>query len=279
MMVMRSREVIVSERQTVRVSCGAVMVPRRRLAGFGQLVLFGVAALLPLLGQSRAAPAFEVTSVKRNTIPPNERRNEKSCSGGRFVFRGGNVSTYVTWAYQLTVFPAFGLPEWAASRDYVYDIEAQAEGDVSEDQCRLMLQTLLADRFKLKVHWEARETPVFALVLAKGGPKMQKVATPASFTTRISGGKVQMRTSELTGWSMDLLAQALVAAGLDRPVVNGTGIEGVYKFDLEFRRESASEDVGPDVRTALGKLGLQLEARKELIKRLVVDHVEAPDEN
>ena len=260
----------------------AARAARRRLAGFGVLVLLSFATLPLLLGQLQTSPTFEVTSVKPNNLPPRERKIERLCSGGRFSSRGGAVVAEIKWAYQIETFDPLGVPAWAGFSGDRYDIEARASASMTEDQCRLMVQTLLADRFKLKVRWEAQETPVYALVTAKSGPKMQKVTEsdpPNSVRFTQSGTPMQMFAPELKGWTMDQLAQALSVAGLERTVVNRTGLEGVYKFDLEFRHESLPVGRGTDVRTAVQKLGLKLEARKEKVKKLVVDHIEKPDAN
>jgi hypothetical protein len=121
------------------------------------------------------APAFEVTSVKFNRLSPNERHIEFDCSGGRFIYTGQGLRSAFFWAFNMKPFQVTGLPGWIDSADAIFDIEAKAAGPVSEDQCKLMVQTLLADRFKLTVRRSMQDLPAFALVVAKNGPKMRQV--------------------------------------------------------------------------------------------------------
>ena len=227
-----------------------------------------------------ASPAFDVTSVKLNTLPPRERTGEFGCSHGTFVARVQTVSRSIRWAYHTDWIPLLRAPTWANVDPY--DIEAKASGSVSEDQCRVMVRTLLADRFKLRAHLELVETPVYALVVAKGGPKIQKVTEsdpPNGVRFVMDGSVMPMFDPSLKGWSMEQLALALSVAGLERPIVDRTGLEGVYKFSLEFY-ERESDAGGVDVTTAVqGQLGLKLEPRKEQIPTVVVDHVERPTAN
>jgi uncharacterized protein (TIGR03435 family) len=247
------------------------------------LVLLGFASLPLLLGQPQATPAFEVTSVKVNKLRyPDIKYPEMSCSGTRFMARWYTPSHLIKWAYQLELSDPIGLPAWAGNMDRMYDIEAKAGAPMSEDQCRLMVRTLLADRFKLRVGWELRETPAYALVVAKGGAKMRKVndSEPADTVVFVcDNNKVPMFPPGLKGWTMERLAFALRIARLDRAVVDRTELVGAYQFKLEFRRESAPAESGTDVRTELRKLGLQLEARKEPVTQFVVNHIEEPDAN
>src|ERR1700730_4580471 len=95
------------------------------------------------------APAFDVTSVKFNKLAPRERHYEFGCSpGGRFASTGLGLRSALFWAFDMKLFQVMGVPSWVDLPDAVFDIEAKASGPVSEDQCRLMVQTLLADRFK-----------------------------------------------------------------------------------------------------------------------------------
>lgn len=91
------------------------------------------------------APAFEVTSVKFNKLPPRERNIEFGCSpGGRFVSTGLSFRRVFFWAFDMKPFQVAGLPGWIDSADAIFDIEAKAAAPVTEDQCRLMVQKLLA---------------------------------------------------------------------------------------------------------------------------------------
>src|ERR1700689_5311450 len=137
------------------------------------LAIILVLAMPAVRGQS---PAFEVTSVKFNRLPPRERHLELSCSpGGRFVSAGLGLRNAFFWAFDMRPFQVTGLPGWIDAADAIFDIEAKAAGPVSEDQCKLMVRTLLVDRFKLTVRRLTQELPAYALVVAKNGPKMHPV--------------------------------------------------------------------------------------------------------
>src|ERR1700733_13537025 len=122
-----------------------------------------------------APPAFETASIHPN---PRVERQEAQVSPGNLIMRNQPIFFLVQWAWDVT--PAqIDAPPWFA--DACFDIVAKAPGPADETQMRLMLQTLLADRFGLRLHKEARVMPVYAITLAKGGPKFQESATEGSF--------------------------------------------------------------------------------------------------
>ncbi len=132
-----------------------------------------------------------------------------------------------------------GLPKWASGAEGVFDIEGKAAGPVTEAQCRLMLQALLTDRFKLAVHRETRTLPVAALVVAKGGPK-PKLAK-ALDTDALQSDKDKRvfvngtpAYASANGWSMAQLAEFLLRVYPGRIVVDKTGLEGLYRFSLDY---------------------------------------------
>jgi uncharacterized protein (TIGR03435 family) len=163
------------------------------------------------------------------------------------------------------------------------------------DQIRLMLQTLLADRFQLTVHREIREVPVYEMVVVKNGPKLQKasgerecegipVGSPAC-AGRFTGG---MR-SGLIAQAVDLseLAQFLSALA-DRPILDKTGITGLFDIkSTPFKPGPGSRIEGdadpetlPTIFTMLPEqLGLRLVPSKAPVEVIVIDHVERPSEN
>ena len=173
-----------------------------------------------------------------------------------------------------------------------------------------MLQTLLEDRFKLKIHHETREVPVYALTVAKGGLKLHPFqegsCIPRDIASSIeqfppqpfpelppgqkycavtgteNGGNV---TLEAIGMSIDSFIKYSLP-GLDRPMVNKTGITGLFDFHLEFAPDEApgagatGEAAGPSIFTALDRqLGLKPELAKAPSDFLVIDHVERPSAN
>ena len=157
-----------------------------------------------------------------------------------------------------------------------FDVVANVPPGTTRDQANLMLQNLLADRLQLKVHRSTREAPIYALVVAKGGPKL-KVAVndpdaPKPRGMLWSGGRKKYEFNRRT---MAALAETL-ESDVDRPVVDMTGLEGTYDIRLEFSETRSAPD-SPDPQaaelfTALREqLGLQLESRRGPVVVLVVD--------
>jgi uncharacterized protein (TIGR03435 family) len=184
------------------------------------------------------------------------------------------------------------------------------EGKPTKDQVRQMMQALLADRFKLVVHHETRQVPVFALVLVKQGstgPNLLRhsdddacLSASASSAVRADGGfpvvcgviahlapSVPGRVSfGARDVMLDLLASSLPTQTgmrtLSRPVIDETGLRGTFDFKLEWALEvdSGTEVSGPSFQEALKQqLGLKLESQKGPIDLVVLDHLEHPSAN
>ena len=127
------------------------------------------------LAQSTAKPpAFEVASVKAVSAERRARmgRDFRVFPGGRLQFTNIDLRTIVREAYGIKHYQLSGGPAWMDTESF--DIEAKAQGDPTRAEMMLMLQTLLADRFALKIRRESRESNVYALVIAKGGPKLKE---------------------------------------------------------------------------------------------------------
>jgi uncharacterized protein (TIGR03435 family) len=180
------------------------------------------------------------------------------------------------------------FPEAGNASTLAYDIEAKSERRLTESQCKAAVQALLADRFKLAVHWESKEGEVSDLVVARGGLKMQKATdsdTERGFAVAINGRPVisAAGASVPTGETMPTLAEFLSFIRQHQPVMDKTGLEGRYKIALKFSIQPPGSDEvfeDPDLETALQQqLGLKLETHKGLIKTFLVDHIERPSAN
>jgi uncharacterized protein (TIGR03435 family) len=237
-------------------------------------------SIATLLSPAAFCQVFEVASVK---IHSGSAGNINiSTSGPRFRASAETVGGLVLYAYSLRIYQ-LGYASKVILDDEFYDIDAKADGETAPkpDEFRRMLQSLLADRFKLKFHHELRETPVYALVVGKSGPKLKQSAPDAvSYGRHGVNGRYQ--TMALTNATMEDLAQNLwVYAGL--PVVDKTGLAGTYEIRIEatpFDRMSRELDRADiSVFQAIQQLGLKLEPQKTMIDVLVVDHVERPSGN
>ena len=261
-----------------------------------------------LLQNSGGKPqfSFEVATVK----PSNGQEPNRGTitSPGRFRAENVPVKDVIMFAYDLKAGSQIsGYPEWVNSSDYDIDAKTDETTTAALDklppderirQVKLMVQALLAERFHLKVGYQAREIPVYALVIAKGGPKLTKSAGPllvAGGGTR--SGIMERRSGELRGINSSLDAFAAAAPDLfpevgDRVVVNKTGLTGNYNWTLKWTPAQnfsgasgtlpppGSDDSAPSLFTALQEqLGLKLESQKGSVETLVVDSIDRPTAN
>jgi uncharacterized protein (TIGR03435 family) len=264
------------------VEAGGVTATKRTTGGAGFLLLLS----FPGFGQS-AAPGrtFEVASVKPHEGPMN--RSGVSTEGlrldGLTTVRG-----LIMFAYGLTNRDVFlSGPPAAAVGDTFYDVVAKAEGNQppTRDEFRQMLQSLLADRFKLKVHRETRETPVYELVVGKSGPKFKASATDADpmHQVKVVGRNYNLILPKAT--MGDLVGMLESAGFLGRNVVDKTGLSGTYDIKLTYTPDIRSNRENPDpgdigiLQAVEEQLGLKLEPQKTMTEVLVVDHAEKPTVN
>jgi len=252
----------------------------------GVLLVFAMA-----FGQSSSPPAFEVASIKL-VEGLRGRMYDFSSSGPRVRYIAyGTVQlimeAYNVKNYQVTFAPTIEAPTGGEYGRALYDIEAKAEGDRARkrDEFRPMLQMLLTDRFKLKLHRAPKEIPVYALVVGKDGPKFKVSPEEAVESTHVGvNGRNQNITASKK--SMDELATMIPNVfSVDRPVVNHTGLSGTYDFKIEATPEFRMTGDDPDLKNisifaaVQQQLGLRLEAQKAMIEVLVIDHVEKPSAN
>jgi len=260
-------------------------------------------------------PRYEVASIK-----PNKSTGDMIRLTGRpDGFTGTNITLQmlIRNAYEVEDDQISGGPSWIESEKY--DIEAKMDGAVAdelgklgEDQSMLerqrMLQALLADRFKLSIHFETNEGPAYALVIAKNGPKLQEAKPGESYANGIKGfdglpigpRKTRMASGELAVQALPMVTVArLLSMHLGRTVLDKTGLMGSYDFtllwtpeegetavfngpkDSQIRADSTRpESSGPSIFAAIQEqLGLKLESQKGPVKFLVIDRAEMPSEN
>jgi uncharacterized protein (TIGR03435 family) len=238
------------------------------------------------VGQSPAtAPAFEVASVRPHPGPLHVIMGFNS-SGPRLTLEAYSPIQLVTEAYGLKGYQVSVAPSLKLQDTIFYDIAAKAEGDATLTRAdfRPMLQTLLAQRFNLKCHFENREMPVYALTVARNGPKFKPSAPNATGPGHVGvNGRNQTVTSPLESME-DLVEDIAHSFFLDRPIVDRTALTGTYDIHLEatpeFRinHDSGSEDVS--IFTAVQEqLGLKLESAKAPVQVLIIDHIESPTPN
>lgn len=223
-----------------------------------------------------ARPAYEAASVKSN----NSGDGHTGVDGyqGRIVFTNMPLQRLIAGAYGIGPFQVEG-PAWLASERF--DVVATYAASSTPAERLQMLRGLLEDRFKLAVHRESKQEPGYALVAAKNGFKL-KPAESGENETQHAGSRIQSLNAKKT--SMATLA-GLIARYMGQPVVDRTGIEGVFDFELRWSTDEAVAEAGadmpPSIFTALEEsLGLRLQAQKVPVEIVVVDHVErTPTDN
>ena len=252
------------------------------------LVLLGAAATAGAQEQatSKQTPtstqpaAFDVISVK-----PSDPKNLSMTirpTPNNFIMTGASLKFLVQYAYDLHGFQLEGVPAWMASTRFdivaksdTSSAPAQSEDfEASQKLTRARLQSLLADRFKLRAHKGTMEMPVYGLVVAKGGPKLEASTASTGFSTRPG----QFICSDA---SMDDLA-SLLSGSMDRMVLDQTKLTGSYKFTLKWTPDESANpnpDI-PGIFTAIQEqLGLKLIPTKGPVEMLIIDHIENPSPN
>jgi len=225
--------------------------------------------------QPAARVEFEVVSVKPGD--PADPASSVRAPQGRLEMRNATLRNLVRSAYSLNEYQLDGGPKWMDSAKF--NIDAKLPAGAPREQIPLMMQAMLADRFHLEFHRATKTLPEYALVVAKGGPKLQV----ASESDPMNGGSSQGdRQIKGRGMPISSLAGMLIGA-VGAPVLDRTELEGNYNFVLEFAPMlgTAKEDETlPTIFAALqDRLGLKLEAIKGPVEVLVIDRAEKPPEN
>jgi uncharacterized protein (TIGR03435 family) len=240
--------------------------------------LAAAAALaLTLAAQQPAKLAFEVASVKRGAEggPPGDIPRNMDDSPGHFAMRNVPLRFAIEWAYDLKDYQIAG-PEWIKGEER-YEIIANAPGPAGNDQMRRMLQTLLAERFGMKSHFEKRELSVYALLPGKGEPKLKKAdpATPPS----LGGGPEGAPGLQFHNFPLSRLT-FLLTRRMDRPALDMTGLQGNFDYTVDISGlgkapgSSGFDGEGRSIFQAVqDDLGLKLEPRKAPVDTLVIDSV------
>jgi len=292
----------------------------RAIAGLTLVVFTGSSALCQA---AEKLPEFEVASIK--LAPPQTGPGLRVRMGGdpgRIDYNNVTLKDMIRQAYLVKEYQISG-PDWMNSTRF--DVVAKVPPNTPKEQIPLMWQSLLADRFKLSLHRDKKELPVYVLLVAKNGPKLKESedsggagpgagpggpagpGAPGMFPGR---GMVQMGRGRLTANKMNLSCFAdILSRQMDRPVVDLTELKGLYDFKLEYTPDETSsgrflggdggggpkreqEDgaararpqetsSGPTIFAAIQEqLGLKMEAKKNPVEILVIDHAEkVPTEN
>jgi uncharacterized protein (TIGR03435 family) len=245
----------------------------------GLLAALTILLTAPAFGQTAPPPAFDAASIKPSTAEPGS-SSAVTTEKGRISGRNVTLKRCMRTAYDVPEAQIFGGPKWLDEERY--DIEAKAAGPATDRELMVMLQTLLAERFKLAFHRETRPLAGYALVLGKGGITAKRSAPDAQSTTHSTRSRIDAQ-----GYRMGQLAQKLSEV-LHLPVADLTAVEGDFDFNLEWTPEdtqakppsSGAAPLGPSIFAAVQEqLGLKLEARKVPTEVLVIDRAEKASKN
>ena len=262
-------------------------------------------------------PAFAAVSIKQNVSPTPGGRTGGAMQPQRFLVQNATLKTIVRRAYgaagqapgntlDLLDQQVAGRPDWVTTDKF--DITATTTGPTEPAQMRLMVQRMLAERFQLKAHWEKREMPVYLMTMARpdglpgpgmtlkseadcakgrrtGPPPMSQPGVPAPPP---NCGAIQFGPGQLIAggvpmeWLVSTFTNVPVITGVDRPVLDRSGLKGNYAFALKF---AAPQNTNPDpdrpqfITALQEQLGLRLQAARAPVDVLVIDSVERPSQN
>jgi uncharacterized protein (TIGR03435 family) len=269
---------------------------------FGAILAAALAVLLatvPALLSQEAKPAFEAATIRPNT--GNDPSSYFRMMGVTPSMTNQSLRNMIFWAYRVHDFQITGGAGWMGTDRW--DIQAKTLPGAGIQQMQLMFQSLLKDRFKLAIHREIKELPIYNLTIAKGGLKIQpnkegSCLTPDPKSPGPAPGKTFMDYCGTSGFgrcsmigtsaTMTELAESLSNA-VARTVVNQTGVDGRFRYEVNYApEENQTAQPGgpppacdaPSIYSALqDQLGLKLDSAKGPVEVLVIDHAEKPSEN
>jgi uncharacterized protein (TIGR03435 family) len=230
----------------------------------------------PAASAPTAPLAFEVATVKPSDS--NGTVAIRRLPGGRWIAANASLRLLITWAYDITDDWLTGAPGWVDSARF--DIAAQAPSEnPTRDQLHQMVQSLLADRFNLRVHWDHKELPLYRMEMDSAGPKVHALDAG----TAVSQDPFNMTVlGRLSGTHVTAAMLAKVLSNqLGRFVEDDTGFDSVFDFTLVWRPEGASpedtptDDDRPSIFTAIREqLGFKLVSAKGPVAVISIDHVD-----
>jgi uncharacterized protein (TIGR03435 family) len=255
--------------------------------------------------------SYDVVSIKPFTNASTGNASPEFLKGKRdfpdgIEIRNMPLDSMIAGAFDTGHYPKVTGPDWI--KNDAFELQGKMDADTAQAFAKLstasqkvarqhMLQVLLADYFKLKIHIETTEVPIYELVVAKNGSRMEIVTAPDAKPARMlitrPARDVEVWKGNATPISV-MLAQLTFEVG--RPVFDKTGLSGLYNFTMRCARESQSLSAAPpDAQTTAGplpendapplhialeeQLGLKLESAKGPSDVIVVDHVERPTAN
>jgi len=237
-----------------------------------------------------ASPAFEVATIKPS---------DTSAPHGTFIRHNGrqiivynmSVGGLIDYAYGLHAKQISGGPPSLLARHFDIDGVPDIDGHPNVSQTRSMFQKLLVTRFKLAFHYESRDLSVYAIQIAKSGPRLVLTTSKPGDSTHFTFSCPPVLT--VRNYAIADFAKGMQEAFLDKPVVDQTGLHDRYDFDLKWAPDDSQTycpaspsgsrndpNAPPDLYTAIQEqLGLKIVPTKAPVQVMVIDHLETPSEN
>jgi uncharacterized protein (TIGR03435 family) len=246
---------------------------------------------------------FDVASIKPSAPAPAGGPPRVAADAARFIAANSTLRSILQFAYRptnggtLRFTDVIGAPDWT-DRDR-FDIEAKPEsgtGPVSQEQMRVMVQSLLMDRFQLKAHWETRDMPTYNLIVARSGTrlKLSEDQSPVRLDAQPRGTVRTIARPSSAGIALTMTVNAVpidifvatLQSYAGRPLFDKTGLKGLFDTQLEFFLEAGGpgQPTLPDSGTTFAaaieeQLGLKLESNRGPVEVLAVDSVQRPTQN
>jgi uncharacterized protein (TIGR03435 family) len=234
--------------------------------------------------------AFDVVSIKSLAGIGRARLPGARQSQGRFARAATTLRQLIQYAYDVQPLQVTGGPAWVSNSRF--QVDARTERATTPEQMRAMVRQMLAERFALKVHSDVKERPIYRMVVARGdgklGPAIYRIDDPEC-------GGSNPQPCDLSAWSGGLMSSGMglqqlaialfnrsESTGVDRPVVDQTGLTGMFGFTLMFSSFDTAprESNNPSIFAAIREqLGLKLEPARGPVELIVIDSVEQPPVN
>jgi uncharacterized protein (TIGR03435 family) len=247
------------------------------IAVVGSLLFFAIGCF----GQAATTSTFAVASLKKSAqAAGRDARGAIVIGADRVSARNVSLKDLLVAAHHLEPYQVSG-PGWLDSDEF--DMDARADGPVSQEQLRLMLQNLLSERFQLSLHRYEKEVATYALVIDRNGPKIQPApqgtkagerSAPAAGRRSFHGDMRQLANLLSVQLSIPAVSDPTrpsIATASPVPVIDKTGLPGSYDFSVDFRPEPDTDMFQLWQRILQDRLGLKLENRKVQAQFLVVD--------
>lgn len=274
----KSRSFLMGVMNSERRRSGRISLLTRRTARritVRMLRLVFLPAVFAVLALSQT-PRFDVVSIKPSTGGAGF--SGENTEHGRLTVSNDTVKELIQLAFGVKDFQIIGGPGWLGTATYDIVATTGTADDLTDERLAPLLQSLLEDRLGLKFHRETKESTVYSLVVAKGGPKMTLDTSEgeSSSHTNSKSGRTTMVVSKVTAAKLAFRLERYVG----RRVIDHTGLTAAYDFTLTWSQDQSADPTGPSIFTALQEqLGLKLDSAKGKVDMIVIDGVEKPSAN